>query len=87
MLDTKNFDSHECKLPNVKSCKRIDVINITDCSYKNKKLVTGFGVDGILYTFEVVQRKPIPLVTPIRRIFTEKKSDKDFTEPDNMLNS
>jgi hypothetical protein len=53
-----------------------------DDSYDDKRLMTGRGVDGVLYTFEVIQREPIPIVvSPSDGFLQRKKSDKDFTEP------
>ena len=84
ILSSKDFESHTCDLP-LKECRRIEVVYFQDVSYKNKKLINGWGVDGVLYTFEVVSRKPIPIILPIGdEISHEKKSkssDGDFTEP------
>ena len=81
IITLENFESHTCDL-SLKECKRIEVVYFQDGSYKNNKLMTGWGTDGILYTFEVVPRKPIPITIPLnRRIFTRKKTDEDFTEP------
>jgi hypothetical protein len=49
----------------LKECKTIEVVYFQDGSFKDKKLMTGWGTDGVLYTFEVVPRKPIPLVIPL----------------------
>lgn len=89
MLSYENFGSHECDMP-LKNTKRIEVIYFRDDSYKGKKLMTGWGTDGVLYTFEVVPRKPIPITTPLtddsnRRFLTDNfkrnKTDGDLTEP------
>lgn len=65
MLSTqKNFEDHVCDL-RLKGCKRIEVVYFKDDSYKDKKLMTGWGTDGILYTLEVVSRKPIPVTIPV----------------------
>jgi hypothetical protein len=64
MFTEKNFDPHDCDLP-LKNSKRIEVVYFHDDSYKDKKLMTGWGIDGTLYTFEVVPRKPIPIAIPI----------------------
>ncbi len=61
MFSADDFANHECELP-LQECKTIEVVYFRDDSYKNKKLITGWGVDGILYTFEVVPRKPIPYI-------------------------
>ena len=57
MLPTDKFDSHECDLP-LKGVKRIEIVYFRAGSCKNKKLMTGWGTDGVNYTFEVVPRKP-----------------------------
>jgi hypothetical protein len=81
MLRIEDFDSHECDLP-FKASKRIEVVYFRDDSYKDKKLMTGWGIDGILYTFEVVPRKPIPIVmgNPTT-VNMEGNSDEKLTEP------
>jgi len=85
IFSTEKFESHKCDLP-LKKVKQIPVVYYRDDSYDDKKIMTGWGIDGTLYSFVVEKRKPIPLIEPIRRIFTERKSDKDFTEPgDNVL--
>jgi hypothetical protein len=61
VLSSKDFEAHQCDLP-LKGCKWIEVVYFHDTSYKDKKLMTGQGTDGVLYTFEVVPRKPIPFV-------------------------
>jgi hypothetical protein len=79
ILPQEEFDNHECNLE-LKSCKRIDVIYFADDSYKDKKLMTGWGVDGILYTFEVVPRKAIPMVLPLNRRKVTDPRWKDETD-------
>ena len=74
VLSSENFDTHECDMP-INSSKRIEVAYFRDDSYKNKKLMTGLGLDGVLYTFEVVPRKPIPFVL--------SSSDDGYHEPEN----
>ena len=76
------FERHECNL-SLKECKTIEVVYFQDVSYKDKKLINGWGTDGILYTFEVVQRKPIPITMPLRtdENLHGDKTDEDFTEP------
>jgi hypothetical protein len=77
----ENFDAHECDLP-LKECRRIEVVYFHDDSYQEKKLMTGWGTNGILYTFEVVPRKAIPISLSTSDGFLQrKKPDKDFTEP------
>jgi hypothetical protein len=61
VLPSKNFDSHKCDLP-LKECKTIEVVYFMDESYEDKKIMVGWGTDGVLYTFEVVPRKPIPYI-------------------------
>lgn len=60
-FSTDDFESHECDMP-INDTKRIEVVYFRDDSYKNKKIMTGMGIDGILYTFEVVPRKPLPFI-------------------------
>ena len=88
ILSSEEFETHECNLE-LKECKRLEVVYFCDDSYKDKKLMTGWGTDGILYTFEVVPRKPIPITIPLtndnRRFLTDtfkrNKTDGDLTEP------
>lgn len=61
MFSDTAFDEHKCDIP-LKTCKTIEVVYFQDGSFKDKKLMTGWGIDGVLYTFEVVPRKPIPIV-------------------------
>ena len=62
----EEFDKHKCDLP-LKECKTIEVVYFQDMSYNGKQLINGRGTDGILYTFEVVPRKPIPMILPLNR--------------------
>ncbi len=85
IFSEEDFDSHVCDRP-LKECKFIEVSEILDGSYGNKRLINGWGTDGILYTFEVVPRKAIPLMEPLtRRKVTNQswkdKTDEDVTEP------
>jgi hypothetical protein len=66
MFPEKNFDAHLCDRP-LEDCKIIQVSDIFDGSYKNKKRLNGWGIDGVLYTFEIVPRKAIPLMEPLSR--------------------
>jgi hypothetical protein len=85
LLSDTDFDSHECNLA-FNGVKRIEVVYFRDDSYKNKKLMTGWGTDGITYTFEVVPRKPIPLLEPLsRRKVTDFRTDEDETEPPGLV--
>ena len=81
ILSSKDFDTHKCDL-SLKSCKTIAVIYFRDDSHKDKKLMTGWGIDGVLYTFEVAPREPIPL---IQKLADERKqpfrTDGEVTEP------
>ena len=85
-LSTRDFDSHQCDLQ-LKGVKTVEVLYFRDDSYKGRKIVTGWGVDGISYVFEVVPRKAIPYFTELtsRRFLTDtqkkNKTDGDFTEP------
>jgi hypothetical protein len=83
MFSSEDFDTHECNLP-LKGCKTIPVIYYLDESYKDKKIMTGWGIDGVLYTFEVVPRKPISIVMTSDEFSQRKKSDEDFTEPEEV---
>jgi hypothetical protein len=65
-LSTRDFDSHQCDLQ-LKGVKTVKVIYFLDDSYKGRKIVTGRGVDGIRYVFEVVPRKEIPHVTELTK--------------------
>ena len=52
--------------------------------------MNGLGINGILYTFEVVPRKAIPLIEPLsRRNVTpfddNNKTDEEGTEPENRF--
>ena len=64
VFSSEDFDAHECDMP-INDSKRIEVVYFRDDSYKNKKLMTGLGIDGVLYIFEVVPRKPIPYILPL----------------------
>jgi hypothetical protein len=77
IIASENFEAHECNLE-LKECKRIEVIYVCDDSYKNKKLIRGWGIDGVLYTFEVVPRKAIPCIIPLSTL-----SDDSYHEPVN----
>jgi len=75
----EDFAGHECDIP-LKECRRIEVVYFRDDSYKNKELMTGLGTDGILYTFEVVPRKPIPIIESLSR---RKVTDSDDSQEGN----
>jgi hypothetical protein len=80
ILSSEDFDKHECKW-NLKSVKRISVIAFHDDSYKDQKIIRGYGTDGTVYTLVVTQRKPIPMVISLA---DEKKhvykTDEEGTE-------
>ena len=76
----EDFDTHECDLP-LKECRTIEVAYFRDDSYKNKKIMTVWGIDGIRYTFEVIPRKPIPIVMTPDEFLQYHQSDEDLTEP------
>jgi hypothetical protein len=80
ILSAKDFDSHKCKL-SLRGNKEIPVVYFTETSYGSEKSMTAWGVDGILYTFEVVPRKPIPFIQVSRRKVTDFKTDGEVTEP------
>jgi hypothetical protein len=80
MFALEDFDAHECDIP-LKEIKTIPVIDYLDVSCRNKRMINGKGIDGILYTFEVVPRKPIPIVMTSDEFSQQKKSDEDYTEP------
>jgi hypothetical protein len=84
MLAKKEFELHKCDVQ-IKSCKIIEVNEIYDGSYEQKKLMNGMGIDGVLYTFEVVSRKAIPITVPLANRTDEflqrKRTDENFTEP------
>ncbi len=54
-------------------------------SFKDRKLMNGWGTDRALYAFEVVSRKPIPIINPLssRRKVTdfERKDGTDEIVP------
>jgi hypothetical protein len=79
ILSANEFDKHACDLP-LANTKRIPVIYFQDDSYKDKKLMTGWGIDGVLYTFEVVPRKPIPIVLPYPTNFHNKNDPTTTTQ-------
>jgi len=81
MLSAENFDAHECDLPIV-DVKRIPVVYFQDDSVSGKQIMTGRGVDGILYSFIVTPREPIPYMMKLSDGFLQgNKPDDNFTEP------
>lgn len=85
LLSAEKFDAHECDLP-LNGVKRIEVVYIRDDSHKGNSLMTGWGTDGVLYSFEVVQRKAIPIVMTADEILQHKQTDEDLTESILALN-
>jgi hypothetical protein len=80
-MASESFAGHRCDLT-LRECKTIEVVHFCDGSYGDRKLMTGWGVDGILYTFEVVTRKPIPMVTRLSDAsYHGKDSDDKLPEP------
>lgn len=81
ILSIENFDSHKCSLP-ITDVRHIPVVYFQDDSVNGRQLMTGRGIDGILYTFEVVPREPIPYIIPLSDGFLQrKKPDDNLTEP------
>ncbi len=81
ILSRNKFASHKCELP-LKKCEIIEVVYFRDDSYADKKVMTGWGIDGIVYTFEVVPRKPIPIMLPLSDGWKHlDESDGKVTEP------
>ena len=79
ILSADSFETHECDLP-LKDVKRILVVYFQDDSINGEKIITGKGVDGILYSFVVAPRKALPLIEAIRRKKTCWESDEEETE-------
>jgi hypothetical protein len=65
-LSSANFETHKCESALI-GVQNIPVIYFMDTSCNGKEFMTGLGIDGILYTFEVVPRKPIPMTIPLNR--------------------
>lgn len=74
ILSSKDFGTHKCEMPLV-DVKNIPVTYFLDTSCNSKKFMTGWGIDGVLYTFEVVPREMIP--------YTISLSDDSYHEPSN----
>jgi len=45
IFSSEDFDAHKRDLP-LTECKKIEVVYFQDDSFKNKKLMTGWGTDG-----------------------------------------
>lgn len=65
----------------LRGVKVIEVVYYRDDSYKGKQRMTGRGADGVLYTFEIVPRKPIPVAMTTDEFLQRKQNDEDLTEP------
>ena len=63
-MSSDAFDAHKCTLEMV-GVKPIPVVDYTDISCNDKRIIMGQGVDGVLYTFEVVPREPMPYILPL----------------------
>lgn len=64
ILSVEQFDAHECDLPLI-DVKRIPVAYFQDDSINGEKIITGRGIDGILYSFVVTPRTAIPYILPL----------------------
>ena len=89
MFSETDFEAHTCDTP-LKGCKIIQVTEFYDGSYKDKKLMNGMGTDGVLYTFEVVPRKAIPITIPLNNnpsddSYHANKNDDKLTEPFSII--
>jgi hypothetical protein len=74
ILSSEDFDKHECKW-NLRSVKRISVVAFHDDSYKDQKIIRGYGTDGTVYTLVVTERTAIPFIL--------SSSDESYHEPSN----
>lgn len=72
MLLLKDFDNHSCEMP-LTNVKTIHVKSFIDTSCNGKKIVTGWGIDGTLYAFEVVPRESIPYILPLADEFSQTR--------------
>lgn len=78
ILSFADFESHKCEKSLV-DVKTIPVVNFLDTSCNGRKIMTGWGVDDVLYTFEVVPRKPIPIfLDSIRRNLTRDNDRREL---------
>jgi hypothetical protein len=78
ILSSRNFNKHKCEKSSI-GVKTIPVIDFLQTSRNGKEVMTGWGVNGILYTFEVMPRKPIP--------FIKGSSDDSYHDNDNPTES
>ena len=75
ILTHKKFSTHKCKVP-WKATKPILIHYYLELSDDGKEMLA-VGHDGTHYVLKIGKPKAIPF---IRRNFTGRKSDKDFTE-------
>ncbi len=81
ILAEEDFPSHKCSW-HLKDVKQIPVVYFRDDSYEDKKVITGYGLDGILYTFVVSPKTAIPYFQKLTdESLHGHKTDEDFTEP------
>jgi len=78
ILSSEFFRSHECEIE-INNVKNIPVIYFhEDDESKDRKSVTGRGVDGVLYRFILNPKRAIRLSDDSLQPLP---SDEDFTEP------
>jgi hypothetical protein len=81
ILSRENFESHTCNLPLV-GVKRIPVVYFQDDSVNGEKIMTGRGVNGILYSFVVVSRTQIPYMKGLSDVsYHDDESNDKLPEP------
>jgi hypothetical protein len=81
MFSSDDFDSHKCELK-LTANKEIPVVYYNDSSYGDKKAITAWGVDGVLYTLEVTPRRPILIaMCPSDDSYHEPESDDKLPVP------
>lgn len=69
ILPIEDFNTHNCKWL-LRTVKRIPVAFFRDDSFDDETIMTGYGLDGVLYTFVVTPRTAIPY---FRKLADEKK--------------
>lgn len=69
------FNNHGCNLP-LTDVKHIPVVYFQDDSINGKKIMTGRGIDGILYSFIVIPRTAIPYMKSLTDDFLQRKKDR-----------
>jgi hypothetical protein len=81
ILSVDKFKTHKCENYLI-DVRTIPVINFSDTSCNGRKIMTGWGLDGILYAFEVVPRKAIPIVMRLSDgSYHDKEPDDKLPEP------